>query len=196
MGYAIPAYKHTHRGPVIVLGSADCALRDLSRAQIRFCDAPIIGVNDASKISALDHLFSLHAEFLEQWAREQAERFGRQPLVHSAARKRADDDASARRIVDYWWAGAHSGATSAWSAVRVAKMMGFERVIMCGCPLRATGYATDPRQDKHSRSLGLVADDHPMIKRFRKRLAEYVGEGEGEGVFSMSGFTRELLGAP
>lgn len=196
MGYAIPTYPHEHSGPVIVLGSADCALTDLHRVRSHFTNTPIIGVNDASKIHLLDHLFSLHCEGLEDWKNEQLQRFGFRPIIHTAERRRAGEERSDYPDVDYWWAGAHTGGTSAWSAVRTAKMMGFERVVLCGCPLTPTGYCTEPRRSQQTRSVGEVREDHPMLRGYRRRIEEYVAAGEGVGVFSMSGWTRELLGAP
>lgn len=196
MGYAIPAYPHLHLGSVLILGSADCALHDLNRARIHFPNAPVIGINDAAKIARVEHLFSLHCDGLGDWVQEQIEHFSFRPIVHAAERRKKGEERAKYPAVDYWWAGANTGGTSAWSAVRVARMMGFERMILCGCPLEPTGYCVTPRRSDDCRSMGDAAADDPMLKRYRRRIQEYVAEGDGVGVSSMSGWTRELLGAP
>lgn len=197
MGYAIPAYPHEHAGTAIVLGSAACAPDDLNHARILRPTATIIAVNDAAKYLPVEHVYSLHVEQLEGWARYQLEHFGRRALVHASERVNKRQDRSDFPWVDYWWVGTHCGATSAWAAMRMAKLMGFDEVVLAGCPLIGEGgYCVTPTPNDETKSVGRVDADDPMVQRYRRRMAEYVEEGEGAGVLSMSGWTRELLGAP
>lgn len=196
MGYAIPAYPHEHAGTAIVLGSAARAPHDLNLARARHPYAPIIGLNDVAKLMPLDHLYSLHYERLPEWQRYQVEHFGHRPVTHASEYIKKRRERGEFPEIDYWWVGTHCGGTSAWGAVRMAKMMGYSTVILAGCPLDGGGYCVEHTPNNDCKAVGAVPADDPMIVRYQRRIAEFVQGGEGVNVFSMSGWTRELLGAP
>ncbi len=198
MATPTPEYPHTHTGPAFVVGTAPCVTDDLAQARQLYPNAAAIGVNEGVAVTQCDHLFSLHSERLRQW-RELAERqWGRVPIVHAANRKRADNiEPSAKAAIDYWWHGVHSGGSSGWSAVRLAHGLGYSPIILCGCPMNGgDGYAVDKTGPPACHQIGEVSADHSMNRRYRSKVAEAVAEGEGKGVYSLSGFTRELLGEP
>ena len=80
--------------------------------------------------------------------------------------------------------------------------LGYDRVILCGCPLDASGYFEG--ESKKGRAIGhdcrRVGDPsqnlHRTIENYRDKFAK-LAKGEFKGkVFSMSGLTRKLLGEP
>jgi hypothetical protein len=105
--------------------------------------------------------------------------------------------------VTKWFGGEMStGATSAAKAARMALHEGFEPVILCGCPLTATGYFEGESQKgvgigHDCRRVGdPEMDAHRTIRNYRDKFAK-LAQNEFQGrVFSMSGRTRKLLGEP
>lgn len=183
--HSYPAYPERHAGPVIVCGNAWCLLDDLSEARKieRFRDAPVIGVNGASAHLRLDFLFSRHPQHLRRWRAKQAMR-GHAFTVHSGG---AAEDAAVYPWVDYWWRDVGGQGTSTWSARKLARLLGFDEVVLCGMPLEVGGYCRGTKPAKHFR-------DERKIKWYREGVAK--DERWHDGVTSMSGFTREFFGSP
>jgi len=102
------------------------------------------------------------------------------------------------------WFGAEvsTGATSGAKAVRMMLQLGFEPVIMCGCPLDDSGYFDGESQKGKGiphdcRRVGDPDQNvHRTILNYREKFAR-LAKSEFKGrVFSMSGLTRKLLGEP
>ena len=156
---------------------------DLSEAWKKYPDAPVIAVNDASFEVKAFALFSYHPiRFIEppfRWIDKQRKKFGSDFTVHGS---RFMEDMP---FVDYWWEGARGGGTSAWGARKVAKLMGFEKVIFCGCPLSVgnyTGYKP-----------GKLMAQQKTIDRYRKEIESDIAWHKG--CCSMSGWMRDFLGS-
>ncbi len=184
-GGSNPPYLFSHTGPCIVAGSAWCLHDDLKTAWSRFPDAPVVAVNEAAReISALA-LFSYHpARFVEPpylWIQKQHKRFGGGFTVHGATQQ------PDMPWVDYWWppiSGSRGG--SAWGARKLAALMGFSPVVLCGCPLLPGNYA--------GHRPGLLMTRQGVVDQL---LSEIEADTDWhDGVYSPSGRTRELLGAP
>ncbi len=78
--------------------------------------------------------------------------------------------------------------------------IGHEPVILAGCPLDNSGYSFDEAKVKHEIGCRRVGDPANNTARavinYREAMAKLAaGEFKGK-VFSMSGYTRQLLGAP
>lgn len=185
MSASYPMYPTRHSGPVLVCGNAWNLLEDVAAARRvdRLKDAPVIGVNGASAHVRLDFLFSRHPQKLRKWRAKQAMR-GHAFTVHSGG---SAEDASHYPAVDYWWRDVGGQGTSTWSARKLARHLGFDEVVLCGMPLEVGGYCRDTVPAKHFRSKS-------KIKFYREGVAKDVSWHDG--VTSMSGWTRELLGAP
>jgi hypothetical protein len=95
------------------------------------------------------------------------------------------------------WRGVASAATSAWTAVRIARAMGYTEIILCGCPLDPTGYFNPEDTHRFSHDCPRVGLDPEsgIVMRYRSQFATNA-KAEGKGVFSMSGYTLSLLGPP
>lgn len=163
-------------------GNAWCLADDLARAWAIFPGAPVVAVNGASREVKALALFSAHPErFVErgyEWIRHQRRLFGDGFTVHGA-RQQPD-----MPWVDHWWGPMPGGGGSAWGARKVARYMGFDPVILCGCPLTPGNYAG------HRPGMAMTRLD--VIEPYRREIAADVDWHEG--VKSMSGWTREQFG--
>jgi len=166
-----------------VAGAAWCLHEDLHLARALVGDVPVIAVNAAAREVRAFALFTQHTERFTQrgheWIRHQRRLFGGGFTVHAPGK-------GTEPHVDHWWPDARGGGGSAWGARKVAWLMGFDPVILCGCPL-------DP---------GPYAGHRPGMFMTRANVIEDLRRGiEAEphwhqGACSMSGWTCKVLGSP
>ena len=180
-GVSSPPYRYRHGGPCIVAGSAFCLPDDLRRARAIVGDVPVIAVNAAAREVRALFLFSQHAEqFVKRgWVRHQRKKFGDGFTVHSVGHSHVPN-------VDYWWSIKRSGG-SGWNARKVALLVGFDSVVLCGCPL-----SPGPYVGKHNLG-GLMHRVDVVDTLFGQIEADTAWH---DGAYSMSGRTRKLLGEP
>lgn len=194
---SVPPYSHKHSGPVIVAGSARCLHDDLACAREIYGNPPIIAVNGASREVKAFALYSGHPErFAElRWAHHQQRLFGGDFSVHSGFSGVGEDclaNVQSARVecplVQYWWAGTgRASGTSAWAARKMAAFMGFNLVLLCGCPLDPGPYVG------HRLGHELMLKES-VIDRYRAVIR---AETEWhEGCLSLSGTTARILGSP
>lgn len=192
--HAEPQYPWPHAGTVLVCGFGPTFYDDYERARTMRPDASAIAVNEAAKAVKAFALFTLHPEKLKRFCALQIQSFGDGFTVHSGGR--SFDTANRQKRfpgVDYWWQQAAGGGTSAWAAARMARLMGFDEIILCGVPLIHGNYA-DRGFAKAWRAGQKRGDGRDMLLTYRN----YVENDTKwhEGVTSMSGWTRDLLGEP
>lgn len=170
-------------GPCIVAGNAWCLHDDLAAAREIIGDVPVIAVNGASREVKAIALYSVHPQrFIEhgfEWIRHQRRLFGEGFTVHSSNKPKHGD----LPYVEYWW---HipGGGGSAWGARKVARLIGFDTVVLCGCPLlpgNYTGYRP-----------GMLMTKAEVTDQYAAEIAS--DTDWHEGAYSMSGKTREILG--
>lgn len=181
-GVSTPPFPHRYSGPCIVAGNAFCLHDDLAYVRELLPDAPVIAVNGASKEVKAIALYSSHPERMVargfEWIRHQTRLFGPGFTVHGSAY------VISCTHVEHWWEDARGDGGSAWGARKLAWLMGFDPVILCGCPLVAGNYAD------HSPSR-IMNRDH-IIDGLRQGI---VDEPEWhDGCVSASGWTKEFLG--
>ncbi len=164
----------------IVLGGAVGVWEELSSIMAMLDESPvIIGTNHAGRDfpGYLDHWVSYHVELLPMWI-EARERAGLPPAgaYWSVQRSRpASTTLEVRRVKNH-------GGSSGLVAVDVALELGCDRVVVCGCPLEmAAAHYDNPASWR---------DANNYKKAWRTRQSQM------GAVRSMSGFTREILGAP
>lgn len=159
-----------------MLGSADCLWADLDA--LGAWDGVVIAVNKAAVLypGRVDHWATLHPENYANWKAERAARGGNVDM-----RTWARLHASMYGVTDrfHGW----GGGTSGLFAVSVALLgLRAENVILCGMPLE------DRPHIDHDDPWPQAVTYHEF---WRARLDEMRGR-----VFSMSGWTREILGEP
>lgn len=190
----------------IVVGSAPCLHDDLKRALELDPFAYIVTVNGACvEVEEADAIVSGHTNKAEIFteARRKAFPNGKQFDVFANWTRRSSESKREYPSVTRWFS-AHcsTGATSAAKAARMMFEMGFERVILCGCPLDSSGYfegeSRKGRSISHDcRRLGDPKEAQSRAIEGYKRKFRKLAEGEFKGkVFSMSGLTRKWLGEP
>lgn len=190
---AEPPYSHRHRGTCLVIGAAPCWWDDVLRALWGMEDegaADIMATCFMAQMYKIriDHVFSLHAPALEH-ARAYNYHFAWPSTEKSLETLKTDIDSRTGvknnpLRLGYRWSGfphrLSSGPTAALIAV---EGLGYDRAILCGVPLDDSGYCEGypTRPCKHS---GHREPMLQVIDRFKGR------------VFSMSGWTRKVLGEP
>lgn len=162
-------------------GNAFCLHDDLARAWEIYPDAPVIAVNGASRETNAIALYSSHPERMVQhgfeWLRHQRRLFG-ETTVHASA---FVPDCP---HVEYWWEDARGAGGSAWGARKLAWLLGFDPVVLCGCPL-------DPGPYVGGHNIGGFMSRRDVVDGFRGDIE--ADTGWHEGVTSMSGWTRDFL---
>ena len=195
--YSTPRYPIQEQGPILIVGSAPCLHEDVIAAMAMRPGAHVMALNEAAAaVRHIDHLYAGHyykAPHFMAYRQQKLPDAPRRYSVHACW----EDGRHPVELVDYWWEGAQSGATSAWTATRIAKGMGYDEVILCGCPMDTSGYFNDGETHRDDEGTPRIGHDaaHPITVRYRENFERLAAE-EGEGVFSMSGWTADLLGMP
>jgi hypothetical protein len=158
-----------------VAGSAACLHDDLAGAWKNYPEAPVIAVNGAAKEVAAFALYSIHIDRFEshRWVHHQKRKFDTTFSTHS------------RNLgADYLWS-IRGGGGSAWDARKVAALIGFDLVILCGCPMEPGPYVGN-------HNIGGYMHVDTIVNDLRRGIES--DTGWHKGVYSMSGWTREVLG--
>ena len=186
-------YDEKHSGTLLVLGSAEGGLDELRTIQEHRASTKIMTIGHAASLVKADFCVSDHYETINTVRRLQKEHhlnFSTHCTRCAGWWKYPD--------VDYWWDWERSDATSAQTAIRIGLCMGFDEIILCGCPLQA-GNIQHPEQVKKDGKdwppKGDFNSGEDQLTSFKRNFAKYCGLWHNK-VFSMSGFTRDCLGAP
>lgn len=188
---AVPPYPGHHAGTALVCGFGPGFFEDLARARELRPDAQIIAVNESAKAVEAFALFTLHPEKGRRWKALAKQSFGVSPPLHSGGKEITKRQSCP--WVDHWWREAGGGGTSVWAAARMAKLMGFDERILVGAPLVYGSYA-DKSFAKGFREGHMRTDGRETLQAYRDYIAQ--DTAWHEGTYSMSGFTREVLGPP
>lgn len=177
---SIPPYPNKHTGTCIVAGSAWCLEDDLERARSLIGDVPVVAVNGAASLVKAVMLVSQHPDRFEVlgWRRKQIALYGNAFTTHAPG--------TGGHGVDYWWP-IRKGGGSAWCARKIASLVGFSRVILCGCPMEPGPYVGNHNLGGFMHRQDVVDELMSQIERDSQWH---------EGACSMSGKTRALLGEP
>lgn len=182
-------------GPVLVCGNGWTLHDDFAEARKLFHFAPVIAVNDAARFVRAFALFSLHRRKLAGWRADQIKFRGCDDgylTTHSAGKRHRTTNIGVDtkdHDVDFAWPDAVSTGSSGWSAVKMAKLMGFSHIIMCGIPMSKGNYATGTKGRWNK-----AWKDQRVVDGYRQGIMKDVGWHDN--VFSMSGYTREKFGYP
>lgn len=198
---------------MLVVGSAPCLYDDVERALALRPFAGLMLVNGAcTAFENAEHMLCGHEEKAEFFVRERKAKFPHaQPIrVHACCnlKREAMYRGMFPSVTDWHPNETGVGATSASKAAKLAFILGADEVILCGSPLDQPGYfAGEAKVPQHiacqrigdhgiAHGLGIPVQETRIIKAYRSRFAELARTEFKDRVFSMSGFTRECLGAP
>lgn len=196
---------------LIVAGSAPCVFADLEAAKQLYPKADVMTVNEScGGIEDIQHMLAGHTVKAEAFVQYRLEKFPNweQPIrVHASWHRLNEAPREDYPSVTDWWGGdVHTGATSAGKAIKIGFRLGYDRIILAGCPLNGSGYFNQTETDRFQKQFTRfgkcrrVGDpkeqNHRSIEKYRQKF-KLLSDTEWKGkVFSMSGFTRECLGAP
>lgn len=198
---------------ILVVGSAPCLFEDVEQALKLRPFAALMLVNGAcTAIENAEHVLAGHEEKAEFFARARRERFPNAAPWRLHAASHPHRLACSRQlfpsVTDWHPHEIGAGATSASKAAKLGFILGFDEVILCGCPMDQPGYfAGEAKVPQHincqrigdhgiAHGLGIPVQETRIVKAYRSRFRELAAGEFKERVFSMSGYTRECLGAP
>lgn len=175
-----PSHLGRHAGPLLILGGGRSVWDDYD--QVRPWKGEIMAVNDIGALlhEQVRHWVTLHPEYMPGWLTYRAKHCygsGQVPIVHAHRM---------REGVHVEWKVANVGGTSGLFGTLVALMLGYTEIVLAGIPMDNTGHFFDPpwyrtdMEDKATHSVWRGARDNIFKGRVK----------------SLSGYTREWLGAP
>lgn len=161
----------------VILGGAECVWEDLAALE-RLAGGidgwTVIAVNDAAVRyrGRIDHFVTLHPEKLPGWIA------ARRVLVGGRREYEVWSTKPPWRIIPNRYLAGSSGMT----AVAVAEELGINRIVLCGVPMDSRPHFVRGEPWRHHAMHATVwRANAPMLRGYTR---------------SMSGWTREVLGAP
>ena len=169
-------------------------------------------VNGAcTALKSAEHMLCGHEEKSEFFVRERRKKFPDTPIrVHACAHPHRREQYAKMfpSVTDWHPHECGVAATSASKAAKIAMLMGYGEVILCGCPMNQEGYFAGEAQVPQHVMCNRIGDfglafngrvpvqETRIIQGYREKL-KILAETEFKGrVFSMSGYTRQCLGEP
>lgn len=188
-----PAHPKDKHGICLVVGTHpdwvvdfDAAFKSAYEQEVEI--EGICAINDATDLVQADYLATVHPEKISQFLSDV-----QHPIeIHSRDKMKRPDP----QDHEYVW-GIKYGGGSALFAVMVMLSIGYDQVVMCGCPMNGgDGYAirkhkgsdTDPRFGDMDASSELVQGYHRAMRNFVENSPE------AKKVRSMSGITKQIFG--
>lgn len=196
-------YPIKHGGCAIICGAAPSLFEDLKAARQLRPDAAILGVKyAASVVPEIEHVWTQHGEMTLK-IKSSA---GRKIYVHARPRymqtKRGmiwylPHAKDAFEAIDYLWPGLPYavGSSGVAGALWARHGMGFEEVIMAGIGLDCDSLKyVQGYPNGYSQHDGYAKTN--QVEHWLNILKRHQEEGLTVGIYSMSGATQKILGAP
>jgi len=195
-------YTARHGGCAIICGAAPCVFEDLDAARELRPGATILGVNNAAAmIPEIEHVWTQHAEHAEMFKAAA----GRQIFVHSRSKRFTNGGGiwflavpdHKFAAIDYVWPelGWVAGSSGVAGALWARHGMGFDEVIMAGAPLSQSSMVYSDKYPSKPTKAGKFAEA-VQLEHWIRMLQTHKDSGKTENIFSMSGHTGKILGAP
>lgn len=165
-----------HTGSLLIIGSGRCIWDDLAKVDYSI-DWEVMCVNDIIMHYPGDihHAYSNDNKTLPKWVAARRPRYAieyRTPIMHSCNKLEQG----------FTWPFPGHG-TSGLGAIYVGLALGYTDIVLCGIPMDGSGHYFDPKTRSTNYNSGL--------RYWRAAIPVFNG-----AVHSMSGNTRDLLGAP
>jgi hypothetical protein len=196
-------YAVKHRGCAIICGASTSLFEDLEAARKLRPEATILGVKyTASLVPEIEHIWTQHGEMTLRiraavnrpiivHARPKALQTAKGTVWHIPYKREAYDS------IDYIWPSLSfaTGSSGVAGAMWARHGMGFDEVIMAGIGLTTADKSyTAGYPNKYSKGDSYASTD--QIDNWVRILKKHQEDGKTEGIFSMSGKTRNILGEP
>lgn len=197
----------TCSNPALIVGAGPGADEEYAAARALYPEATVIGVNHAFLFVDAEILATLHPEGYKMYCREADARGKAVPPMH--ARYQQHHKLAGFTMADFpevveWHQDLNQRLSSGWFGAELARKLGHDEVILCGIPMNGT-HSRDREicrnwpKNERTMPMKLGRADY---KEFGARLLNamnghrYYTVDSTQGIFSMSGLTRELLGPP
>ncbi len=185
---------------LLAVGSAPCLFDDVQAALKLYPAAELMLINGACTVPIpAEHVLAGHADKSTMFAVSRAQAFPNAPPYRMHATLSYPEQKAAFPLVTDWWGQDKvTGATSAGKAARIGLAMGYDRVVLCGCPLEpSAGYWIGEAKVPHGCPRFNTPDPRGAVLRYRKKMAVLAKQEPFKSqVFSMSGYSKQVLGAP
>jgi hypothetical protein len=179
-----------YSGTLVVVGTAPCVYDDLQLVPDN-CDRMAVG-NIGSKLDNLTHWVSIHSECLVLLAEMRViENYfhGNIPILHGHHYRRQTNESLAKKHHITYWCTLPKVMGGGPFACQIAVAMGYERIICTGMP------SDDRGSFLGSYTLKTFTPEYVEEKQDAWRRCAEIPEFK-KRVRSVSGFTKELFGAP
>lgn len=203
-------YPERHKGTALILGAAPSVFEDYAAARALRPDADVLGVNHAASVfPEIRHVWTQHQEIAGD-IKAKAPGVKVHAKMNFMPRKggfiyfggSVDDVKS----IDYEWPDLAwvTGSSGFAAALWARHGMGYDEAILCGVPLSPDSTSYNDEYRKFSREKW-ARDDSPGAEKWARvanfqtwheRIEMHIAGGKAAGIASMSGWTREKLGAP
>lgn len=190
-----PDIVGTYSGRLVILGNSRNVWDDLDKIDTAGADTMVMGFG-AFIVKDFRHAVSMHSEIIGHFndlryhgpLRKQP-----QPIWHGHRDKGVLPHTVAPKPASYIPWNLHKPfGYHAMYAARVGICLGYEEIILCGCPLDNAGCWWEPPADIYNANAY-----HPRpYTQEESSIKAWRDENLKGKVFSMSGATREILGAP
>jgi hypothetical protein len=188
---------------VLIVGSAPCVREDLEAALTLRPWAEIIAVKFSVAIVYSRIAWTHHSEHAGRMKAIHRERWGDEVAIHMPKKKIMEQF---KDHVDKAWPElTRTGGTSSWGACQIARLLGFDEIIMCGCPLEVAKHGEFYHDEEifraatksgAKRDRGEPYANDNAVRAYQRFIESDAVLGRAVGISSMSGWTRKLLGAP
>lgn len=163
----------------------DKALRSLKKEHetIELC-----AVNDATKLIKADHLATCHAENLHLFINKHDAGIE----IHTRKKLKKYD----KRENQFVWGYSYGGGSSLFAAATML-IIGYDLVVLCGCPMNGRdGYALKSHDgDQQSPRLGEKSFRDSTLNHYHTNMRNFVhGCPSAHKIRSMSGVTQKIFG--
>ncbi len=196
-------YPSKHRGCAIICGAAPSLLEELAEARKLRPDATILGVKYAASIVPdIKHVWTQHGEMtlkIKEAAGRKIYIHARPRLIHSPLGTTwfIPHSREAYAAIDYVWPNLDyvKGSSGIAGALWARHGMGFDEVIMAGINLShdnktyVTGYP-------NVYQCGKTYANDGQVENWLRLLKAHMDEGKTQGIYSMAGNTKKMLGGP
>ena len=181
----VPVVTNNYSGTLVILGGARCVWEDFKNFKelIGPRKYAIMAINDIGiQIRRdIDHMVSLHWQFLP--AAKLLKPVNAHGHFHTHGDKHHDG-------VDFVWPIENVGGTSAMYACKVAILLGYTKIVICGVPLDGSGHYFDPPDAEPDNHFNDYAHKH-VWAQFKDNT-----ESARNRIRSFSGSTRDTFGLP
>lgn len=186
---------------LLAVGSAPCLFKDVLEALTLCPRAELMLINGAwTAYEYAEHLLAGHTDKSALFMAERLRVFPDAPKARVHATLSYPAQKQQNPLVSDWWGqDKATGATSAGKAARIGLALGYDRVILCGCPLDPNvGYWEGEAKIPHDcERFNTPGNPRNVITRYRDKMAFLAKQEPFKSqVFSMSGYSRDVLGAP